>query len=123
MCKPSDHFELISTHSSTNHSIIPITTDRSFIKSSCKFFDFRTRKIIKTGQLVQSSGSNITYITRMNGNRPVIVSLYSSNSTICFRLEGIFTKKLYNSFYLQSEAGDQIPILSDTLHANDYFLL
>lgn len=52
--------------------------------------------------LVQNPGSSSTFLAQIEDTGLCMVSLYVSGKDIVIRLEGIFTKRLYNSFYIKT---------------------
>jgi hypothetical protein len=118
---PDKTLSLVSKNLPQHTSITQITSEIAYLKSSYKFVNYRNRKILKKGEMIQIDGTNIVFFTYLDKKVLVSLSVYKTSNKICLRMEGTHRKKIFSSNYIEKEDVEQID-LNNTLVKDEYIL-
>lgn len=105
---PSKTFSLVSKNLPQHQTITQITSEKAYLRSSYRFLNYRTRKLLKTGEMIQIDGTNIVFFTCLQQKMLVSLSIYKTSNKLCLRMEGTHKKKIFSSNYIETEALDDL---------------
>lgn len=100
---PNKTLSLVSKNLPQHSQITQITTEIAYLRSSYKFVNYRSRKILKKGEMIQIDGTNIVFFTYLQNKILVSLSIYKTSNKICLRMEGTHRKKIFSSNYIEKE--------------------
>jgi hypothetical protein len=118
---PSKTFSLVSKNLPLHQTITQITSEKAYLRSSYKFLNYRSRKLLKSGEMIQIDGTNIVFFTYLEKKMLVSLSIYKTSNKLCLRMEGAHRKKIFSSNYIETEALEDL-FINETIVLNQYIL-
>ena len=120
-CYPGQILAKVNENINNYSPLTQVTNEKTYLRNSYKFLNFRHRKFLKKGEMIQISGTNIIFFTYINRVILVSLSIYQANSKICLRMEGTHIKKIFSSNYLSGELVDKL-LINKTLVSFNFVL-